>query len=177
MSKIKLDKESIKIEFNISRDEYIKSRRKFLRQSKTVSNGNIIFLIIMTLIEILFLFIGEYFFSIIIGVLLIISYLLICVLYFIQPGKLYDKTEFIKEKMNFEIDENGIKSVFKKGKSETKWFFIEEIWESKEFIYLIQAKFSYTVIPKNAFKNEFDLVKLQQFYKEENKKGKYINIK
>lgn len=177
MSKIKLDKESIKLEFSISRDEYIKSRKKFLRQSKTVSNGNIFFLVVMTLIEILFLCIGEYFFSIIIGVLLIISYILIVMLYFIQPGRLYDKTEFIKEKMIFEIDKDGIKSVFKKGKTETKWFIIEEIWESKDFIYLMQSKLSYTIIPKRAFKNEFDLVKLQQFYKEGNDKGKYINIK
>ena len=62
MSKIKLDKESIKLEFTFTKDEYIKSRRKFLRQSKTISNGNIIFLIIMTLIEELFLCIGVYFF-------------------------------------------------------------------------------------------------------------------
>ena len=87
MSKIKLDKESIKLEFTFTKDEYIKSRRKFLRQSKTISNGNIIFLIIMTLIEVLFLCIGEYFFSIIIGILLLISYMLIGVLYFLQPRK------------------------------------------------------------------------------------------
>lgn len=177
MDKIKLSKESIKLEFTITKEEYIKSRRKFLRQSKTISNGNIFFLIIMTLFEILFLFIGEFFFSIIIGTLLLISYILLAVLYFVQPGRLYDKTEFIKENMKFEIDEKGIKSFFKKGKIETKWLFIEEIWESKDFIYLMQSKLSYTVIPKKAFKKEFDLIKLQQFYKEGNEKGKYINIK
>ena len=41
--------------------------------------------------------------------------------------------------MNFEIDKDGIKSIFKKGKAETKWFIIEEIWESKDFIYLMQS--------------------------------------
>lgn len=96
---------------------------------------------------------------------------------FCNLGKLYDKTEFIKEKMNFEIDKDGIKSIFKKGKAETKWFIIEEIWESKDFIYLMQSKFAYTVIPKRAFKNDYDIVRLQQFYKEQNEKGKYINIK
>lgn len=79
--------------------------------------------------------------------------------------------------MNFEIDKDGIKSIFKKGKAETKWFIIEEIWENKDFIYLMQSKFAYTVIPKRAFKNDYDIVKLQQFYKEQNEKGKYINIK
>ena len=79
--------------------------------------------------------------------------------------------------MNFEIDKDGIKSIFKKGKAETKWFIIEEIWEKKEKKYKMQSKFAYTVIPKRAFKNDYDIVKLQQFYKEQNEKGKYINIK
>lgn len=177
MNKIKLEKESIKIEFECTRDEYIKSRRKFLRQSKTVSNSNIIFLILMTIIEVVFLLIGEYFFSIIIGVLLIISYILVGVLYFIQPGRLYDKTEFIKEKMEFEFNSEGVINVIKKIKTSTKWDFIQEIWESEDFIYLMQSQMSYTLIPKRAFKNNYDLVKLQQMYKEGNEKGKYINIK
>ena len=176
-NQIKIDKESIKIDFTLSRDEYIKSRRKFLTESKTISKGNIIFLIIMTLIEILFLIIGEYFFSIIIGVLLIISYILVSVLYFIQPGKLYDKTDFIKEKMEFEFDTDGIKSTIKNIKTKNRWNIFYEIWESKDFIYLMQSKMSYTIISKKAFKNNYDIVKIQQMYKEGNEKGKYINIK
>ena len=86
MEKIKINDNRIKIKFICEKDEYIKSRRKFLRESKTLSTGNIIFLIIMTIIEIFFLAIHEFFFSIIIGVLLIISYVMVYILYFLQPG-------------------------------------------------------------------------------------------
>lgn len=177
MEKVKLNNDKIKINFKCERDEYIKSRRKFLRESKTLSTGNIMFLIIMTLIEIVLLGIHEFFFSIIIGVLLVISYIMVYMLYFWQPGRLYDKTDFIKKEMAFEFTEKEITATINKKTRKTNWNIIEEIWESEEFVFLMQSKISYTLIPKRAFKGKGDTLILRKMYTEANPNGKYKNIK
>lgn len=177
MEKIKINDNRIKIKFICEKDEYIKSRRKFLRESKTLSTGNIIFLIIMTIIEIFFLAIHEFFFSIIIGVLLIISYVMVYILYFLQPGKLYDKTDFIKKEMLFEFSEKEILATINKKTGKTNWNIIKEIWESEEFIFLMQSNISYTLIPKRAFKENGDTLSLRKMYINANPNGKYKNIK
>ena len=84
-SNIYLEQSDIKVKFRYTKEEYVKSRRKFLLESKAISKGNISFLIFMTFFEILLLLMREKFFSIINGVLLVISYILIILLYYVQP--------------------------------------------------------------------------------------------
>ncbi len=171
-----LSKKSVKIKFKYSKDEYIKSRRKYLRKSNTISNGNIIFILLMTILEIVFLIIHELFFAIIIGILLVLSYVMLYMLYFVTPKKQYDKTNFLKEEMEIEFNEKGIISIIKNIKTKTNWDVISNIWESKDFLFLIQEKMSYTVIPKRAFENSYQLIDIQNMYLKGNEFGKYKNI-
>lgn len=172
---IYLKKKNIKIKFKYTRDEYIKSRRKFILESKTISKGNIAFLIFMTILEIFFLMTKELFFGIIVGVLLILSYIMITVLYFIQPKKVYDISKLLKEEMELEFDDRGIKFKIKDNNSIIPWDNVYEVWESKEYIFLMQSKISYILIPKRAFKNEADVLKVQRVFEDNN--IKYKNIK
>lgn len=173
-----LTEKTIKIKFKYTKDEYIRSRRKFLRKSKTISNGNLIFILLMTILEIVFLLIHEFFFLIIFGILLVLSYAMLYLLYIVNPKKQYDKTNFLKQEMEFEFNKQGIVSIIKNVKTKTNWDVIREIWENKEFIFLIQEeKMSYTVLPKRAFKNKYDLIDLQKLYLNGNEFGKYKNIK
>ena len=174
-SNIYLEQSDIKVKFRYTKEEYVKSRRKFLLESKAISKGNISFLIFMTFFEILLLLMREKFFSIINGVLLVISYILIILLYYVQPIKVYNKTKMLKEEMELEFNDKGVKIKLNNDYSIILWDNICEIWESKDYIFLMQSKISYILILKRAFRNKADIVKIQRIY--ENNNGKYKNIK
>jgi len=177
MNNLRTDNSVAKITFSYTKDEYIKSRRKFLRISNTISNGNIVFLIVMTILEIVFLIIHEFFFGLIVGMLLIISYLLVFVLYFIYPQRIYEKNKYLKEKIDCDILDMGIR--LRRGKIDSliEWKNIKAIYESNDFLYLIQDKVNYILIPKRAIKNKYDLVTIQKLYNENNKDGTYNSTK
>ena len=168
-----------KAEFNFTyeKDEYIKSRRKFFRINKTISNGNIAFLILMTILEIIFLVIHEFFFGIIFGVLLVISYIFIGILYFVNPIKIYEKNSYLKEEMIVEIYEEGIK--IKRGKIDSyiDWNQIPSIYEDKNFLFIVQDRINYILLPKRVIKNNYDLVTIQKLYHKRNGEGIYKNIR
>lgn len=177
MEKSKVRSSRVSLEFSYNKDEYIKSRRKFLRINKSISTSNIIFLLVMTLLEIIFLVIHEFFFGIIIGMLLIISYIMIGALYFILPKKIYEKNDYLKEKMQVEIYDDGIKIKRKNIDSFIEWKQIPSIDESKDFLFFVQDKMNYILIPKRVIKNNYDLVTIQKIYKAANLEGIYKNIK
>lgn len=174
-SNVYLEQSDIKVKFRYTKEEYIKSRRKFLLESKVITKGNIAFLIFMTFFEILLLLMRETLYSIIDGVLLIISYISFILVYFFLPVKVYNKTKILKEEMELEFNDKGVKIKINNNSSIILWDNICEIWESKDYIFLMQSKISYILIVKRAFKNKADIVKVQRIY--ENNNGKYKNIK
>ena len=79
--------------------------------------------------------------------------------------------------MLFEFSEKEILATINKKTGKTNWNIIKEIWESEEFIFLMQSNISYTLIPKRAFKENGDTLSLRKMYINANPNGKYKNIK
>jgi len=148
----------VTISFEYSKNEYISAFREYLFRSKILKKFDLAFVSVLAVFE-LFLLLSSGFsvYSLVIGMILIFYYMMFSLLYFFQPINVYNRTPKFHQKYKLSFSPENIYYKTADVSSVLNWDIYSEIWNCKEFFYLVQAKNIYTIIPKSAFKNSNDL--------------------
>lgn len=166
------------LNFKYTRDEYIKSRRKYLFMNRTVKKIDLI-LIGILIIFTMYLFINNGFstMSVVLSILLFIIIVIFAILYIFQPGMFYDKINKFKQQYHLEFKDNKILFKTNDISSELEWNFYEALWENDNFFYIIHSKEMYTLIPKRVFNNINEITEFRELFLKYNDKKVYKNFK
>lgn len=148
----------VTISFVYSKNEYIAAFREYLFRSKILRKFDLAFVSVLAIFE-LFLFFTSGFtiYSLVTGMILIFYFFMFCLLYFLQPVNVYNHTPKFHQVLKISFSQENIYYKAASVSSVLNWDIYKEIWECKDFFYLVQAKNIYTIIPKRAFQNPTDL--------------------
>jgi hypothetical protein len=162
---------TVKLNFKYTKSEYIKAARQYLIAGKIISKFSIVFIVIFTLFSI-YIGITTSFetLSIISLVVCFISILIKCTLYIYVPIKVFNHTSKFQEEYHLDFSQDCIKFTTMTIDSVLKWNTYSEVWENKDFYFMIQTSNAYTVIPKRAFEGndaiqDFEQIVLFNFKK------------
>jgi len=144
--------ETVELTFKYTQDEYVKADRKYLIASKTISKTNIVILAIFLPASIFYLFFTSFSVP---GILFtsigVVAAVIGCTLYFYIPSYKFKITPKYSEEYTLTFSDNGISFKTPSIDSTINWDMYSEIWEGKEFYYLIQSPRMYALIPKRVF--------------------------
>lgn len=146
--------ESIDLTFKYTQDEYVKAEKQFLFANKTITKQNIVFLAIYLPFSIWYLLFSSFsVLSIITFGVALICAIIGCTLYFYIPVHKFKQTSKYHEEYNLIFSKDCIRFKTSTTNSELSWSVFSEIWESKDFYFLVQVPRMrlYTLIPKRAF--------------------------
>lgn len=145
----------MEIRFKYTKEEWIESRKNYLFLSKTITKFHILILFLITI------FIAGYttvfeiktlnIILIIMDVLLIIVYIY---LYFVQPTYIFDKTKKYHSEYRLSFLENEIRFETDEIQSSLSWNTYSSYLENEKYIFLLQGKINYVMIPKRVFNGE-----------------------
>ena len=153
--------DTISLTFKYTQAEYVKADRQHLIASKTISKTSIVVLAAYLPASVLyFLFSSFSVLSIITVVIAVVAAITGSALYFYIPSYRFKQTSKYHDEYILAFSGSGIKFKTPSIDSELKWNIYSEIWESKDFYFLIQVPKLYTLIPKRAFK---DFIEMQNF--------------
>ncbi len=146
--------DKLTIHFQYDKKEYINAFRNYLFKSKVIHKRDLIIVGIMAVLEFLLLiFAGVSVSSIIFGVILCFYLFIFVLLYFVQPSHVYKRSPQLHKPYTMTFTKDELLFRTKGEASSVHWNKYCELWDCKDFYYLIQAKNIYTVIPKRALSN------------------------
>lgn len=147
--------ETAKLIFKYTQNEYIKAERQYLIASKIIRSYDLIIAGFLFLIALNYLYYSSFStFSIIVLILVLTVTILGILVYFFVPIYKFKQTAKYHEEYTLIFSKDMIKFQTPSIQSELKWDNYSEIWENKDYYYLVQAPRIYTLIPKRAFQNE-----------------------
>jgi hypothetical protein len=161
--------DKITISFQYDKNEYIKAFREYLFLSKIIRKPDLAVVGLLSAVEIiLLLWNGFSFYSIVIGSIIIFYLILFLLLYFYQPLNVYLHTPKLHTQYKLTFTNDNIKFKTNDVSSEINWNIYSKVLHCKDFIYLIQSKNIYTILPKRAFHGENDLKAFDRIIKSKN---------
>jgi hypothetical protein len=155
--------ESIRAEFTITKEEYLRAVRSLLIRNiqVRVMLGLGAALIIL---GILLATGGSDPFGIPGGRFILFAYGVFCLLYvglryLIQPRQIYNKIPVLQAPQTWEFRETGVLVVAESGLSDVKWAGYKRAWIDREYLVLIATGFQ--VFPRRALRDRADLERLE----------------
>ncbi len=150
--------EKVEIVFKYTQYEYIKAYRQHLFMSKVASKINIILGSILVPFSLFNLFWSHFsLLSVILVTLVMVVAAIFFMLYFYIPKRHFKLTSKFQEEYKLLFSEEGIVFKTENINSNLKWDVYTEIWENKEFYFLVQNAHLYTILPKRAFASVADI--------------------
>lgn len=146
--------EEIRVEVTLSRAEYVRGVRVYLRKSGIINSlGLVILALTIPVIGFLIWLNGMTVLNTALVVLWVMAVGMGVFLYVIQPGRSFDKTPQMGERVvyTFAPEHIGVRSGSVAGA--VKWEFLR-LWNTREFYVLFQEKGQYTIFPKRFFGGE-----------------------
>ena len=148
----------VELTFRYTQAEYIKADRHYLIASKTISKTSIVVLAIYLPASFLYLFLSSFSApGIVFTTIGVVAAIVGSTLYFYTPLYKFKTTPKYNEEYTLTFSNSGITFKTPSIDSIIKWDMYSEIWESKDFYFLIQAPRIYTLIPKRAFRGPVEM--------------------
>lgn len=145
---------SVELIFRYTKEEYVKAEREYLLAARVVHRYDIVLGVIFLLFSIAVLFISSFsalsivFLGIILLVIVLGGYTYLC-----MPGVRFKQTAKYQEEYTMIFADEEIRWKTRSVDSNLKWELYSEIWESRDFYFLIQGPRMFALIPKRAFCN------------------------
>ena len=153
----KPQEEQVRAAFQLSRGEYVRAVRYYLRKSYLVSWVQVLVLVlalgasaVMTLLMERMSFLNT--------LLLVLSAMVALYgiwLYGIQPGRIFDRRPELGEPVSF-LFTRGVTAPQDPGAAVLVVWKLKKLWRGKEFYYLFGEEDGYLLIPLRAFQSEED---------------------
>lgn len=155
--------ELVRAEFQYTRAEYVRGVQFYLRKSYLISwiQVLVVVLALAAAVAIAVMLHRMTFLNTFVLVLLVLVSGYGVFLYFIQPGRLFDKTPGLAQKMIYVFSPEDIARQDDEAGIIFDWN-IKKLWKSKEFYYLFLAKDGYIMIPRRAFRSEQDQKRFEE---------------
>lgn len=146
------------IDFIYQKDEFVDSRRRFLFMRKLITKLQVIICALVLVVDIIllctkgagYIFQGIY---LAFNVIYIILIVIMCYLYFFQPGIGFESMKKFHETYHLKFLEDIIVFDTDTIHSELQWNTYSALWENHKYFYLLQTKDQYSLIPKRVFLN------------------------
>jgi hypothetical protein len=164
---------SMVLDFQYSKEEFVKSRRKYLLMSKAILLQLVIIPIAFFVYIIFLCMKGLTIFTASIGIVFLFDIYLIFMVYIVQPGRFYERTEKFHEEYHMEFLEDKIVFHTEGIHSELLWNIFSALWENKKYYYLIQSRGSYSVIPKRVFSSKEQRKEFKELFRSKNPSANY----
>ena len=147
--------EGVELIFKYSQGEYTKAYRQYLIASKILSKPNIIIVLLFFPLSLVNLYVSSFnTLSILLSVITFFALLIGSLLYFYIPIRNFKIQAKLQDEYTLTFTLNNIHFKTTSIDSETKWDVYKEVWENKDFYYMIQAPQLFSLIPKRALANE-----------------------
>ena len=144
--------ENVHLQFQYTKEEYIKAYRQFLVASKTISQGSVLFVLAYTLHSVWYLFRSSFStLSVVRALLAFLAVLTGSLLYFYKPGANWANTEKFHQAYTLTKTSNDNLFSTPTVNSTLNWGIYSQFWESDDFYFLFQTKQTFTFLPKRAF--------------------------
>jgi hypothetical protein len=140
--------ETVNLNFRYTQQEYVKGTRQFLLMSKTMGKLNLFLVPAFFVFAIFYFFFVGDFISYIFIALAFFATITEIMVYFYFPARSYKKAE--KYHKDFQLGFSSESIVFKTSSidSTLQWDVYKELWENREFYFIVQPSRLYTLIPK-----------------------------
>ncbi|MDL2273902.1 YcxB family protein [Oscillospiraceae bacterium OttesenSCG-928-G22] len=142
----------IDVEFQYTKEEYVRGHRKQMLASGAIKKRDIIIVPAILLFAIVYHFFIEQ--TSLGAILLGLSFVVFgmgAMLYLYVPYRTYRLTPKLLETHHLTINDSGIHFKTPTENATFKWNMYKELWESREFYFLVQGKKQFRMLPKRAF--------------------------
>lgn len=149
------ERAGIRVQFQLSRKEYTRGVRYYLRKSRRMGWTQVLVLILALAVVIASAVILRMFSFLNLMALVVLVSALIYGLYVYgwKPGQLFDKNLSLSQPVSFLFTREDIARQDEKTAVLLDWK-VHSLWRGKEFYYLFGLEEGYTMLPLRAFENE-----------------------
>lgn len=156
------EQEEVRVTFSLSRAEYVRAVRYYLRKSHLVSWVQAVVLIIALAAAAVMGTLMEQM-SFLCTLLVVLSAMVALYgvwLYVIQPGRIYDKNPALGRQVSFLFNREDLSRQDEETAVLLDWD-LKMLWRSKEFYYLFRGAEGYLLLPRSAFQSEEDRLRFE----------------
>ncbi len=151
------EQEEVRVTFSLSRAEYVRAVRYYLRKSHLVSWVQAVVLIVALAAAAVMGTLMERM-SFLCTLLVVLSAMVALYgvwLYVIQPGRIYDKNPALGRQVSFLFNREDLSRQDAETAVLLDWD-LKMLWRGKEFYYLFRGAEGYLLLPRSAFQSEED---------------------
>ena len=154
--------EEVRVTFSLSRAEYVRAVRYYLRKSYLVSWVQaLVILIALGAAAVMGVLMERM--SFLCTLLVVLSVMVaLCGLwlYVIQPGRIYDKHPELGRQVSFLFNQEDLSRQDAETAVLLDWD-LKKLWRGKEFYYLFRREEGYLLLPRSAFRSEEDRLQFE----------------
>ena len=154
--------EEVRVTFSLSRAEYVRAVRYYLRKSHLVSWVQaLVILIALGAAAVMGVLMERM--SFLCTLLVVLSVMVaLCGLwlYVIQPGRIYDKHPELGRQVSFLFNQEDLSRQDAESAVLLDWD-LKKLWRGKEFYYLFRREEGYLLLPRSAFRSEEDRLQFE----------------
>ena len=154
--------EEVRVTFSLSRAEYVRAVRYYLRKSHLVSWVQaLVILIALGAAAVMGILMERMSFLCTLLVVLSVMVALYGLwLYVIQPGRIYDKNPALGRQVSFLFNREDLSRQDEQTAVLLDWD-LKKLWRGKEFSYLVRGEEGYLLLPRSAFRSEEDRLQFE----------------
>ena len=146
--------QEIRVELCYGRGEYIRAVRLYLRKSGIASRWDVLIVpLIAALAGVLIWLKGMTFLNTALVVLLVIALCMGLFVYFVQPGRVYDRSPPLRRAVTYTFTPEDIGVRGEEVMGSAPWQFTK-FWSTEEFYFLVERQYRYTILPKRIFSGQ-----------------------
>lgn len=156
------EQEEVRVTFSLSRAEYVRAVRYYLRKSHLVSWVQAVVLIVALAAAAVMGTLMERM-SFLCTLLVVLSAMVALYgvwLYVIQPGRIYDKNPALGRQVSFLFNREDLSRQDAETAVLLDWD-LKMLWRGKEFYYLFRGAEGYLLLPRSAFQSEEDRLRFE----------------
>ncbi|WP_417092402.1 hypothetical protein [Intestinimonas timonensis] len=154
--------EEVRVTFSLSRAEYVRAVRYYLRKSHLVSWIQVLVILIALGAAAVMGILMERM-SFLCTLLVVLSVMVALYglwLYVIQPGRIYDKNPALGRQVSFLFNREDLSRQDEQTAVLLDWD-LKKLWRGKEFYYLFRREEGYLLLPRSAFRSEEDRLQFE----------------
>ena len=154
--------EEVRVTFSLSRAEYVRAVRYYLRKSHLVSWIQVLVILIALGAAAVMGILMERM-SFLCTLLVVLSVMVALYglwLYVIQPGRIYDKNPALGRQVSFLFNREDLSRQDEQTAVLLDWD-LKKLWRGKEFYYLFHGEDGNLLLPRSAFRSEEDRLQFE----------------
>ena len=169
--------DSINLDFQFTKEDYVQAVHRYLRLSKTITPLNQAFLIFAALADLIYILLyGFTWENIILTVLLVCSGTILVSLWR-QADHFYRKNPKLGQRQRYQLTPKGVALQNESNSAEADWDQFIGYWDDAQGVYLLQEKRRYVMLPDKFFVDPQQREQLRQWALAGNPQLKYKDFR